>query len=249
MAKLLNTDASPGANDEFRRRLLGSGLSSVSLFFCELMAREEIKGRPCSAVAGDVHAAYRRWCARLGIRPCAVPHFVQVLRTRHGVSSKRLSYVIEGERKGPDNILVLNTEASTLGAQIAAFRRFTSEPPEPDPISAFYFALKRGEIRGMPNCPALSVDVYECYSIWCARVGASAITRPRFINALNRQHQVTNARWRYFDEFNVEHGPHGILMLGDEELPPADNRAAWLGENIARFKTALKDLRGGLFNA
>lgn len=127
MAKLLNTDASAGANDDFRRRLLDAGLSNVSLFYCELMGREEIKGRPCLAVARDVHAVYRTWCARLGIRPCAIPHFVQVLRTQHGVVSKRLRYAIDGKRAGPHGVLVLSTHDNTTDAQIAAFREFAAK--------------------------------------------------------------------------------------------------------------------------
>lgn len=117
-----------------------------------------------------------------------------------------------------------------------------------DSPSGFFYAMKRGDIPGMPNCPALSADVYECYRIWCSRTGERAISQPRFINVLNRQHKVANVRRRYYDEVNFIKGPHGILLLGDEEEPPGDDGAAWLGERIAQFKTALKDLRGGLFH-
>lgn len=127
MAKLLNTDVSADANDDFRQRLLKSGLSSASLFYCELMGREEISGRPCTALSCDVYAVYTTWCERLDIRPCAIPHFVQILRTQHGVVSKRLRYTIDGKQAGPHGVLVLSTSNNTTDAQIAVFRQFATK--------------------------------------------------------------------------------------------------------------------------
>lgn len=117
-----------------------------------------------------------------------------------------------------------------------------------DSPSGFYYAMKRGDVHGVPNCPALSADVYDCYRIWCARTGERAISQPRFINVLNRQHQVANVRRRYQDETGLVKGPHGILMLGDIQEAPGEDETAWLGQQILGFKTALKDLKGGLFH-
>lgn len=129
MPKLLNKGAPTAANDEFRHRLLNCGLSSVSLFYCELMGREEIRARPCAALAVDVYALYKTWCADLGVRPCRLPFFIGHLRKLHGVASKRLRYTLDGKRMGPHGVLALNERDIDLGVQIADFRRFAAKIP------------------------------------------------------------------------------------------------------------------------
>lgn len=119
-----------------------------------------------------------------------------------------------------------------------------------DSPSRFYYALGAGDIDGMPCCPALSADVYECYRIWCARTGDRALSQPRFVNAVTRKHHIENPRKRYWaadDPLATSpKGPHGMLMLPVDEMPPGDDEAQWLGRHIGRFKAALKDLKGGL---
>lgn len=117
-----------------------------------------------------------------------------------------------------------------------------------DSPSRFYYALGAGDVDGMPCCPALSTDVYECYRLWCARTGDRALSQPRFINAVTRKHHVDNPRKRYWHEDDPvkPRGPSGVLMLPGEELPPGSDELVWLGQHICRFKAALKDLKGGL---
>lgn len=116
-----------------------------------------------------------------------------------------------------------------------------------DSPSSFFYALESGDIHGIPFCPALSTDVYECYRIWCARTGERTISQPRFINVLSRKHKVANTRRRYLDANKVTKGPHGILVLGTEEAPPGEDESGWFGGHIARFNNAVKDMKGGLF--
>lgn len=118
-----------------------------------------------------------------------------------------------------------------------------------DSPSRFFYALQVGDIHGVPYCPALSADVYECYRIWCQRTGDRALNQSRFVNALTRKHKVENQRKRYFGADSLSKGPHGVLLLGPEEMPPGADEAAWLGEHIGTFKAAMRDMRGGLFNA
>lgn len=117
-----------------------------------------------------------------------------------------------------------------------------------DSPSSFFYALTSGDIRGIPCCPALSIDVYECYRIWCARTGERTISQPRFINMLSRKHKIFNARKYYLDFTGARKGPHGMLMLGNEECPPGTDECGWLGSHVAQFNAALKDMRGGLFH-
>lgn len=117
-----------------------------------------------------------------------------------------------------------------------------------DSPSSFFYALQTGDIHGVPYCPALSADVYECYRIWCARTGERALSQPRFVNILSRKHKVGNIRRRYTGADRLTKGPHGILLLGHEEMPPGESEPDWFGAQIARFGGAVKDLKGGLFH-
>jgi putative DNA primase/helicase len=112
----------------------------------------------------------------------------------------------------------------------------------------FYDAWGDGD-AGVPWCPALTTDVYECYRVWCGRSGDRALTQARFVNYLARKRNVTVARKRYWhpDDPVTPRGPHGVLLPLGHECPPGAEEQRWLGQHIASFKAALKDLKGGLF--
>ena len=117
-----------------------------------------------------------------------------------------------------------------------------------DSTSRFFLDLTAGDIVGVKARPALSTDVYDLYRVWCARSGHRAGPMPRLINALERKHGVQAVRKRYTTIANVEAGPHGVLMLGKEELRPGESERAWLGEHITRFKQSVGVFKGEAYD-
>lgn len=143
--------------------------------------------------------------------------------------------------------MTLSAKVDYLDAELGAYRQRALELPERtlDSPDRFYYALSRGEIIGVPRCPALSGDVYQCYRIWCACNGLHAIRQPYFINALKQRHKLATIKRRYLDETRRIKGPCAVLVLGGVSEPPAGlGNQEWLGEHIRRFRAALKDLRG-----
>jgi hypothetical protein len=122
----MSKQSSP-ASSSLRRRLIDGGMSSVSLFFCEMMSCEAMPGHSCSALATDVHALYVAWCDRLGVKALNVPHFVHELKVKHGVAAHRQRYALGGKQRGPHCVLILNPRSASLGEQIGEFRRFATD--------------------------------------------------------------------------------------------------------------------------
>lgn len=122
-----------------------------------------------------------------------------------------------------------------------------------DSPSKFMRALEAGEVPGFPGrgrpallSPCLSLDMYEVYRTWCATTGERPLTQPRFQNAITRKHGATVRQKRYETITGVK-GPVSVLFLdGGHELPAGAAEVPWLGQRIEIFKTALKDLRGGV---
>src|SRR6185312_13608744 len=113
-----------------------------------------------------------------------------------------------------------------------------------DSTSRFYKELIAGDIAGVKARPALSTELYEFYRIWSARSGHRPAPMPRLINQLERKHGVKSVRKRYADVTGTIRGPHGVVMLGDAELPPGAAETAWLGEQIATFHKSLGVYKG-----
>jgi len=121
MSKQLNP-----ASSSLRRRLIDGGMSSASLFFCELMSCKAMPGHSCSALATDVHALYVAWCDRLDVKALNVPRFVHELKVKHGVAAHRQRYALGGKQRGPHCVLILKSRNASLGEQIGEFRRFAT---------------------------------------------------------------------------------------------------------------------------
>ncbi len=116
-----------------------------------------------------------------------------------------------------------------------------------DSTSRFYGDLIAGDIQGVKPRPALSSDVFELYRVWCGRTGQRAGPMPRLINALERKHRVVNLRKRY-TLATGNCGPHGVLMLGKDELPPGESESTWLGEHISRFRQSVGVFKGEAYD-
>jgi putative DNA primase/helicase len=117
-----------------------------------------------------------------------------------------------------------------------------------DSTSRFHNELLAGDIVGVRPRPALSTDVYDLYRVWCARSGQRAGPMPRLINAMERKHNVKTARKRYTTIAGNEQGPHGVLMLGQVEMPPGENERTWLGEHITRFRQSVGVFKGEAYD-
>lgn len=116
-----------------------------------------------------------------------------------------------------------------------------------DSTSRFYNDLVAGDIQDVKPRPALSTDIYDLYRVWCARGGHRAAPMPKLINALERKHDVVAHRKRYTLSTGQK-GPHGVLYLGDHELPPGESETNWLGEHINRFRQSVGVFKGEAYD-
>ena len=113
-----------------------------------------------------------------------------------------------------------------------------------DSPSKFFYDLEAGQVGTVPLAPCPSQDLYDLYRAYCARAGnRHARTREQFINAWDRKHNVRVAKKRYADEFGNVHGPVAFMMVGRSLPPDGVTEQAWLGQCLARFRTAAKDYR------
>ncbi|MEO7066268.1 MAG: primase-helicase family protein, partial [Rhodanobacter sp.] len=117
-----------------------------------------------------------------------------------------------------------------------------------DSTSRFHNELMAGDIAGVRARPALSTDVFDLYRVWCARTNQRAAPMPRLINVLERKHNVIAARKRYLDPMGTSRGPHGVLFLGTEELPPGEAEASWLGNHIEGFHKTIGTYKGEAYD-
>lgn len=116
-----------------------------------------------------------------------------------------------------------------------------------DSTSRFHNELMAGDIIGVKPRPALSGDVFELYRVWCGRTNQRAAPMPRLINVLARKHGVTQARKRYTTVSGMA-GPHGVLMLGDVDMPPGETETAWLGDHIVAFRRSVGVFKGEAYD-
>lgn len=111
----------------------------------------------------------------------------------------------------------------------------------------FWEDLQLGEIRSLHARPGLATDWYEAYKVYCVRHGLRPAPMPRFVNQLERRRSVRSARKRY-EIGAVEHGPHGVLFLGNarhpNECPPDRREREWLGEQVSTLRSELAEYRG-----
>jgi putative DNA primase/helicase len=115
-----------------------------------------------------------------------------------------------------------------------------------DSTSRFYFALEAGDIEGLKARPALTVDVFEAYRIWCNRTNNKAAPQQKLVAALRRHHGVEASRQRYLlpgADPTKDPAQHGMLMLGEAATPPGIDRRYWLGDQITLFRAALDEYR------
>lgn len=105
-----------------------------------------------------------------------------------------------------------------------------------DSVDVFFLALVAGDIApGIMLANALCVDVFALYRTWCVRHGHRPMAMPKFIHALQRDHNVRQGRMRY--RLDGKHkGPHGILFLGGTVEP--------LDAQIARFRAGVIAYQG-----
>lgn len=114
-----------------------------------------------------------------------------------------------------------------------------------DSPSRWYYEIMTGDVGRLKLTPALAVDAYDAYRIWCGRNGVKPAPAAKFYNALMRKHNVERARKRYYVGGALSN-PVSVLLLapGDGAIAPPDQREPnWLTDAIEAFKTALRDYR------
>lgn len=119
-----------------------------------------------------------------------------------------------------------------------------------DSTVRFYRQLANGDILGVRCRPALALDVFELYRVWCARTNERAAPMPKFVNALERKCGVRNYRKRYTDlsKSDGRAGPHAVLYLGTDQCPPGEAEADWLADHLAGFRRNVGVFKGEAYD-
>jgi len=102
----------------------------------------------------------------------------------------------------------------------------------------FYHDWINNDIEGIAVIPALSMDVYALYQVWCADCGADALPLNSFIHHLVRKSEIKSKHKRYVDKNGV-HYQRRVLFPCDR----LDYSQIELGESIAQFSQSLIDYR------
>lgn len=114
-----------------------------------------------------------------------------------------------------------------------------------DSTSRFYYDFTQGDVGGITPRPALSTDLYELYKAWCHKGGHRPAPLPKLLNALDRKHRTPAARKRYLLGQDMR-GPHGVVLF-DSAVPDGTSETTWLGDQIERFRAALKDYKAATY--
>ena len=105
----------------------------------------------------------------------------------------------------------------------------------------FVDALLLADIPYLKPVPGLSTEWYEVYKTWCARVGTKPATMKRFISTIRLKRGLVSEKKRY----SVAQGVRQHMFLTFALAPPeGTTEQDWLGEELERFTTMLKDFRG-----
>lgn len=119
-----------------------------------------------------------------------------------------------------------------------------------DSTVRFYRQLAAGDILGVRCRPALAIDAFELYRVWCARTSERVAPMPKFVNALARKCGVDNHRKRYTDLSKKEGkaGPHAVLYLGSDQCPPGEAEPDWLAGQITAFRRTVGVFKGEAYD-
>lgn len=105
----------------------------------------------------------------------------------------------------------------------------------------FVDALVRNDIEYLRPMPGSSTVWYDCYKIWCARVGVKPASMKRFIDVLRRRRGIESKPERYASGQSVKQ--QRVITFGYEP-PEGTSRQDWLAEELINFSDRLKDFRG-----
>ncbi|WP_396616778.1 DUF5906 domain-containing protein [Lysobacter soli] len=114
-----------------------------------------------------------------------------------------------------------------------------------DSTSRFYYELTQRDVGGILPRPALSQDLYELYKAWCHKGGHRPAPLPKLLNAFDRKHRSPAVRKRYQMGSDLK-GPHGIVMF-DQAAPDGSSETGWLGEQVSKFRDAVKDYKAATY--
>ena len=105
----------------------------------------------------------------------------------------------------------------------------------------FVDALVRHDIEYLRPMPGASTIWYDCYKIWCARVGVKPASMKRFIDVLRRKRGIESKPERYASGQSVK--SQRVITFGYEP-PEGTSRQEWLAEELLKFSDRVKDFRG-----
>lgn len=105
----------------------------------------------------------------------------------------------------------------------------------------FVDALVRHDIEYLRPMPGASTVWYDCYKIWCARVGVKPASMKRFIDVLRRKRGIESKPERYASGQSVKQ--QRVITFGYEP-PEGTSRQEWLAEELLKFGDRVKDFRG-----
>lgn len=112
-----------------KEELIDLGRDSPTRFYYALVRRELDKLPLVPALTTDVYAAYKHYCADIGVKPAPMPKFANAIARRHDVPRDRKRYMDGQGLVGPHGMLFLGgeqppdkLETTWLGETVEAFR-------------------------------------------------------------------------------------------------------------------------------
>jgi putative DNA primase/helicase len=130
-----------------------------------------------------------------------------------------------------------------------------------DSTSRFVYELLAGNIPPLSARPAISLDVYEAYRLWCHRTGNRPAPIQKLSSAMARHHGIQTVRKRYRVDVAAKPAQAMVTFLASGRTPPFDdperygtvdrrtqhppdeNEQDWIGAHVRRFQVDLADYR------
>ena len=112
-----------------------------------------------------------------------------------------------------------------------------------DSRERFWALWKREEVGGLPCCPCLSDDFYEAYRTWAMKTGiGKSVAQHSLSSFVKKQRGASISQERYIGKVGGE--KRAIVFPFQSEGPPGKTKAAWIGEGVDEFRTALDEFKG-----